>query len=275
MFKKRRKVEQSLKATLERFDSLVKELAAIEEGTLRFKSRLLSVSEIAAQYYCEKKVELSHIRGEEETPEMREGKVAHELLLKDAVKAEREEILRRIFSGKPTLVREMPLLGKYNNVIIAGVADALLFYQGSPILLVEHKFTGKPIPFRDHHVQASLYCHLLDLMGWDVSQMKYALVIARPECRNDKKLIDIPRYIVRHLGEDPPRFKLEAGSANIYINNYDSRKTVADLDWALNFWIGKRPAVPTRKSGKCVVCSHNGVCEFSLSKRSIETRLAA
>ena len=53
---------------------------SIEEGDLRFKSKFLTVSEIANQYYCEKQVEMRRIHGEEETIEMQLGKEAHNLL---------------------------------------------------------------------------------------------------------------------------------------------------------------------------------------------------
>ena len=81
MLRRRQKVNHALEEHLGRYGALVKDLSAIEEGVLRFKSKLLAVSEIAAQYYCEKKVELRRIHGEEETPQIKEGKVAHDLLL--------------------------------------------------------------------------------------------------------------------------------------------------------------------------------------------------
>ncbi len=40
-----------------RFDELVREISEREKGGLRFEAKSLSVSEIATQYYCEKKVE--------------------------------------------------------------------------------------------------------------------------------------------------------------------------------------------------------------------------
>jgi len=254
-----------MKDSLVRFDQLIREIAAKEESRLRFKANVLVVSEIAQQYYCEKKVEMNRTHGEEETFEMKLGKEAHELLLKETVKVKREELWRKIYSGKPVAAREMLLLGKHNGVIIAGVADAVVFYGGFPIFLFEHKFSNKQVPFIDHHVQAELYCYLLHLMGWDTSKLKYALVIAPPKCRDDKELRKISSYVLQQPREEKLRVKLQTGNANIYINGFDMRKTINELDWALGFWTQERPAKPTTKIGKCAACQQfKEICESSL-----------
>lgn len=136
---------------IKRFEELIKEVAEAKETRLRFGAKLLSVSELAEQYYCEKKVELKRLYGEEETLEMKLGKEAHKILLKDSIKVKREELWHKISLGKPILAREMLLLGKYADIIIAGIADAIFFYKGFPIVLFEHKFSSKQIPFRNHH----------------------------------------------------------------------------------------------------------------------------
>ena len=268
LFRRKKKGNQALEEHLGRYSALVKDLSEIEEGVLRFKSKLVAVSEIASQYYCEKKVELRRIHGEEETPQIKEGRVAHDLLLKDTEEASTEEILRKVFSGEPVMVREMRLLGRHDDVIIAGMADAILFLGGDPILLLEHKFSRRPLPFRGHHVQAGLYCHLMNLMGWDTSRTKYALVMAPPECREDGALREIPQHILKHKGERKLMLELQSGCANIYINDFDPAKTVDDLNWALDFWRGERSAVPTKKHGKCMVCQFNKLCTASPVKQN-------
>jgi len=253
-----------LKDSLKRFYQLVRETTTKEEGSLRFKAKALAVSEIAQQYYCEKKVEMNRIHGEKETSEMRLGKEAHELLLKDTVKIKLEELWRSIYSGKPVCPREMPLLGKHNGVIIAGMADAIFFYGGSPLFLFEHKFTSKQIPFKDHHFQTGLYCYLLHLMGWDTSRLEYALVIAPPACREDNGLRRIPSYVIQQPKEEKLKVRLQAGNANIYINRFEVKRVIDDLNWALGFWTGERSPIPTKKTGKCVTCQFREVCESSL-----------
>jgi hypothetical protein len=61
---------------------------------------------------------------------MKLGRKVHKVLLKGSVKIKLEELWRKIYLGGPILAREMPLLGKHSNIIIAGVADAVFFYEG-------------------------------------------------------------------------------------------------------------------------------------------------
>jgi len=262
-----------LKKSLERFYQLATEVAEKEESNLRFKARFLMVSEIAQQYFCEKKVEMDRIHGEEETPEMRLGKDAHELLLKDTVRVKLEELWRKIYSGKPVCPREMTLLGKHNGIIIAGLADAVFFYGGAPFFLFEHKFTSRQVPFKDQHVQAGLYCYLLHLMGWDTSKLKYTLVIAPPKCRDDKELRRIPSYVLQQPKEGKLKVKLQAGNANIYVNSFDMKKVIDDLNWALGFWTEERPPKPTMKIGKCATCQFKEICGSSLTHVSNQPQI--
>ncbi|MBS7655977.1 hypothetical protein KEJ50_05710 [Candidatus Bathyarchaeota archaeon] len=123
----------NLKDSLERFNQLAKEIAMQEEGNLRFKAKFIPVHKVAEQYYCEKKVEMKYIYGEEETLEMKLGKKAHELLLKDAVAIKREELWRKIFSGKPVNVREMLFIKSKNNFY--SILDAFMTLKAAFFLL--------------------------------------------------------------------------------------------------------------------------------------------
>jgi len=247
----------------ERLDGLLREIGATQVGGFRFGAKVLAVSEIASQYYCEKAVELGRIHGKRETPEMKIGGDAHEILLKDAIRAKREKILREIYSGKPVGVREMPLIGKHGDAVIVGITDAILFSKRLPVLLVEHKFSMKHVPFASHHVQARLYCYLLYLMGWNIDQLKYAIVMASPSLEDDPELRRIPLHVMWSSKEERMLVKLARGNAHVYINSFDIDKAVADLDWALGFWRKLRRPVPTKKSAKCKVCEFGDECDSS------------
>ena len=246
---------------MERLDGIVSEIAGKEKGELRFGAKFLSVSEVATQYFCEKKVEMERRYGREETPEMRIGREAHELLLRDAVRVERKQALQKIYSGKPVLLREMTLLGKHRNIIIVGLVDAVFFLKRYPLLLFEYKFSSRQIPFRDHHVQARLYCYLLNLMGWDTSRLKYALVMAPQELISDTRLRKIPLEVLKQPGLDKFKIKAEKGDVNIYINRFNIEEAVGELEWAMGFWKQKREAVPTKKPAKCSSCEYREKCE--------------
>ena len=244
----------------ERFEEILREIAGKERGDLRFEAKFLTVSDIATQYYCEKKVEMERTYGKGETPEMKVGREAHELLLKDTIRTKRRQILHEILSGKSVLVREMLLLGKHGDIAIVGVADAVLFGLRSPLFLFEYKFSSRQVPFRDHHVQARMYCYLLHLMGWDINRLRYALVMAPPGLADSAELRKAPLYVLKGRGEGRTSMKISGAKVNIYINKFDIGQTVNELDWAVAFWKQQRDVVPTKKAAKCAVCEFKESC---------------
>jgi CRISPR/Cas system-associated exonuclease Cas4 (RecB family) len=251
------------KEMLERLDTVLLELSqrtTQPETNLRFDLPALAVSSISGQYYCEKKVELGIIHGREKSPEMLAGKEAHENLLKDAVKLERERIWREIASGNPVGVREMPLIGKYNDVIVCGVSDAVYFLRGAPILLLEHKFSRYNRPFNEHHVQAGLYCLLLNIMGFNTENLRYALILAPSECRDEADLMNVVEDIFSRQNEDVLTKQIGDYTANIFLKDFDIQKSKQEIDWALGFWRNSREAVSTTVTGKCKVCEFGQIC---------------
>jgi len=146
------------------------------------------------------------------------------------------------------------------------MADAVCFYKTYPIALFEHKFSRKPVPFNDHHVQAQVYCYLLQRMGFDVSRLRYVLVMAPPQCDGSDELRRIPSHVFKHPREEVLALGLPCGKVNIYVNRYVQDKIVRDLEWALGFWKMERSAKPTTKAGKCQACAFKVTCEFSLAR---------
>ncbi|MGC9014955.1 MAG: PD-(D/E)XK nuclease family protein [Thermoproteota archaeon] len=217
---------------------------------------------LAEQYYCEKKVEMALLQGKEETLEMKLGKEAHEHLLKGTTVVEREQLLNKIYSGKPVLVREMLLIGKHKDVVIIGLADAVCFYQKRPVFLFEYKFSSRLRPFREHHVQAKLYCYLLHLMGWNTNKLKYAIVVASPKLMNNEKLRTISTLALLLKIKDTTISVME-GEVKISIYKFKVEEAVSELEWALGFWKKEREAIPTRKHTKCETCEYKTICSFS------------
>lgn len=102
------------KTQLESFDSLLKELKQNRElgGRLRFGRSMIVASDIAEQFYCEKKVEMEYLHGEVETEAKNIGTEAHEKLTEDSVKVKRDELWQKIYGTKPVFALEMFLLAK-------------------------------------------------------------------------------------------------------------------------------------------------------------------
>ena len=252
------------KRILSLYEELIKRVVFTEKGPLRFNARLLPASVIANQYYCEKQVELAYVYGEvEERAERIIGKELHEELLKHAVKVRVEDILRKIFSGEFVIVREMLLIAEYKGVVVAGIPDAIAFDKGSPIYVFEYKFSKRTIPFRDYHVQTRLYCLLLNLMGFNTDNLRYALIIAPLWCKDNEKsriiLRKIPMLISRL--SIPPREPVKFGSARVYINDFKIDEALEELEWAIGFWKRERNAKPTSRVAKCRVCEYYDVCD--------------
>lgn len=178
------------KAQLERFDSLLKALSRKqdENGKLRFNRSFVIASDIASQYYCEKKVEMQYLPGEVETESKNIGTEAHEKLTENSLKVKREELWRKIYGPQPVFALEMFLLAKYNDVLLAGKPDSVLFSHGLPLVVFEYKFSRSSVAYPSYHVQAQTYGVLLENMGFDTSRLFYAIVVADPKTKGSREL---------------------------------------------------------------------------------------
>lgn len=252
--------------SLDRLRALIQEIVSMLEGSLRFRARFVSASELAGQYYCEKKVELTRLHGEEGSPEMLFGRQAHVELLSDTVRTTREELWRRIFAGEPVAVRELLLAAKHREVPLVGVTDLVVFARGLPVALFEHKFSRAGLPFNDYHVQAQVYCYMLQKLGFDISLLKYILVMVPPECRGREELVRIPKLVLQNLDQTFLTMDVPPHKVRMYIYPYAEDKLLRDLEWALDYWKEGRDAKPTTKAAKCRVCAFRTTCEFSLAK---------
>lgn len=237
----------------------------LEKGNsnLRFAQACIAASNIAEQYFCEKKVEMQFLHGEIPTKSKQLGSEAHSLLLSDSIKVKREDIFRRIRLGEPVFLLETPLLSRYGDIILAGRPDAIVFYKAMPLLLFEYKFSESPIPYKSYHIQAKVYCKILEGLGFDTSKLCYVIVVVPPSMRNDKEL---SRKIMRAVLKNYPKEnRLEVDGVNVYIYPYHPEDAEKDIDWALDFGKGVREAIPTKNPNKCKKCEYSEDCSASLS----------
>lgn len=246
---------------LEEYNSLLEQLVQKikkEEGELRFDRPFIKASDIATQYFCEKKVEMEYLRGKIETERKILGAEAHEKLLEGSIKIKRRNLWKKIYGKKPVLAREMLLLAKYKDVILAGIVDSILFMHGFPLRIFEYKFSKSRRPFRDHHVQARTYGILLRNMGFDTRHLFYAIVIAEPMVKDIKKLKESVIDVVVKNG--PKEAVLKTEDARIYVNKFNQAEAEQDVDWAIEFWKNQREAIPTRNPNKCKSCEYKKEC---------------
>jgi hypothetical protein len=229
-----------------------------EGGNLRFDRCGIIASDVASQFYCEKKVEIQYLYGKVETEEKISGTQAHEALTMDALKADRSSLWEKIFLDKPIFVLEMLLLAKYKNVLLAGKPDSVLFKEGIPLLVLEYKFSKSDVAYPSYHVQAQTYGFLLEQMGFNTERLSYVIVVANPLTKGNR---DLRKNVIRKVVAN----RSEIGShlvegAKIYINKYNRLCAEMDLNWALEYWMGKREAKPTNNHQKCKKCEYFDKC---------------
>jgi CRISPR/Cas system-associated exonuclease Cas4 (RecB family) len=250
------------KTQLENFDSMIKELRRKreeQEGRLRFNRSTICASDIAGQYYCEKKVEMEYLHGEIETEAKTTGSEAHEKLIEDAVEIKREALWKKIYGEEPVLTVEMFILAKYQDVFLTGQPDAVMFYKGRPIVIFEFKFSKSGIAYPSHHVQAQAYCLILENMGFDTSRLFYAIVVADPKTKGDPKLQRKAIDAIFKKGFEESI--LSTDDTIIHFCKFHPSEAQESLQWAIEYWKQKRNASPTSNPNKCSNCEYQTQCQ--------------
>jgi CRISPR/Cas system-associated exonuclease Cas4 (RecB family) len=255
------------KAQIERFDSLLKELKQNREqsGRLRFGRSVIVASDIAEQFFCEKKVEMEYLHGEVETEAKNIGTEAHEKLTEDSKKVKREELWQDIYGDKPMLALEMFLLAKHGDVLLAGKPDSVLFARGYPLVVFEYKFSRSDVDYLSYHVQAQTYGLLLENMGFDTSRLFYAIVVADPKTKGSREL----RQNVIHTvtSRSPKEATHSIADAKIYFCKFNRASAENSLAWALGFWSKSREAEPTGNQNKCARCEYQTQCQAPTAQK--------
>lgn len=166
------------------------------ENLLRFDSRYIKISDIASQYYCEKKVELKYVHGDIETEEKLLGREGHDELAKQFVEVTMQEGWEHMFTTPRFSLSEFLFFAKYKDLYLAFQPDRVLFVNGVPKMLIEFKFSKYRRPFISHHVQLQAEGYLFKKLGFDVSSLYYLIVIAPINADRDSKYLnDIPKRI--------------------------------------------------------------------------------
>lgn len=247
-------------AQLETLDALFKELKHNREqvSRLRFGRSVIVASDIAGQFYCEKKIEMEYLHGKVETEAKTIGTDAHERLTEDSLKVKREQLWRDIYGDKPIFALEMLLLAKYGGIIIAGKPDSVLFHRGSPRVLFEYKFSRSGIDYLSYHVQAQTYGVLLEEMGFDASKLSYALVVANPETKGSRGLRRAAVSTILKNALKEGVYPIDG--AKVYMCKFSRADAEKNLNWALEFWSNNRASELASNQNKCTSCEYKTKC---------------
>ena len=250
------------KQKFQRFNSLCEIINQIKEentGDLRFNRSTIRASDVAGQYYCEKKIEMAYLYGEVETETKNQGTAGHENLLEGCEVVDQEDIWKSIFEQDEILVLEWFLLGKYDDIILAGQPDAVLFENSEPVVIFEYKFSKRKQAYPSHHVQAGFYGLLLKSLGFDTRNLFYAIVVANREARDDPDLRD--NVLLEVMKNGLKKVTIPIKNAVIYLNKFNEKEAAASLDWAIKFWKSEREAISTSNRNKCWVCEYRQECK--------------
>jgi len=250
------------KQQLKKYNSLLEKIGDRKEkneGELSFNRFTIRASDVAGQYYCEKKIEMEYLYGEVETETKNQGTEAHENLLEGSEKVCREDLWKAIYSKEPVLALEWLLLAEYKDIILTGQPDSVLFENGFPLVIFEYKFSRSKRAYPSYHVQAGFYGLLLKSLGFDTEKLFYAIVVADRRAREDPNLKDDVFAAVMKNGLKKAILPIE--NAVVYLNKFDEQEASASLDWAIEFWKAQREAIQTTNRNKCRICEYEEECK--------------
>ena len=248
----------------EKYNGQVALLKDIKENvdTLRFDNRYIKVSEVASQYYCEKKVELKYIHGDIETESKILGREGHDELVEEFGQVTLKAGWEKIFTSPLLSLSEFLFFAKYKNSYLVFKPDRVLFVNGIPKLLVEFKFSKYRRPFISHHVQLRAEGILLKKLGFDVSSLHYAIIISPINAERDSELLnEIPTLIHNKLNSIERGKPLNFGNMNTFVYKLETGAAKKNLKWAIEYWKERREAQMTDNEKKCRSCEYNDSCD--------------
>ena len=89
-----------------------------------------------------------------------------------------QKIIEGIESGRP-MIASMTLIAKFEELVLIGIPDAIIFQNRKPTHVIELKTTAKgdvTRVFDDQKAQALVYGLLLEQMGFDCSELELVIV---------------------------------------------------------------------------------------------------
>lgn len=253
-------------------------------GPLRHGRRLVGVSTLASQWYCELKIELRHLH-----PEIRVrsaaldlGTEAHERLSAGATVISRDEFEKDVALGKELFLQESRFEAEIEGVPLVGVPD-LVHLQGRRCdLVLEMKFSRRSTLYLDRYIQAQSYALLLARNGFDLGRTPCVVGVFQAPLegeRNEKfrtlKESGVLQAILdrcRELREREPLgwgargaenpVTLREGPVTLQAFPFNSAALLPHLRWAFEFWKSLRAPLASASAAKCKACPYNaaGVC---------------
>jgi hypothetical protein len=250
-----------VKDILKRYDLFYESLNQ-RRPKLRF-GKVVGISTIASQFYCEKAVELDILHQTPPTKIMQRGTAGHEAVSAAAKPVSHEEAIQSAveLKEKPSCLYEFKIAWIYKDVPIVGLVDEAWFNGGNLVYLLERKFSNNLNIYSSYHIQAQLYCLGISEMGFATEKANYRINVFNRSCADcmELKFNSCPIFT-----PNISNHKCDKGSCVAFVYPFDKNIVLDDLDWATGYWLGKREAIPTSIAAKCKVCRHKTICEHSI-----------
>ncbi len=145
------------------------------------------------------------------------------------------------------------------DLALAGKADGVLFKGGEPLVLLEYKFTRSKMAYPSYHVQASTYGLILENMGFNTSNLRYAIIVADPRNRGNTKLREEALEAIK-VNDGSGEGVIRLDDAVVYVEKFDLAMAEQRLDWAIGYWLNRREAKRSENSHKCGCCEYHKEC---------------
>jgi len=236
----------------------------------RHGESFIGVSDIAGQFYCEYKVENEFALGEVPTEAKEEGTVLHDELI-PGVEVTADDFVRLVSGEKPSYA-VLRVWGLVGGLHVIGVPDHIVWSRGRPLWLVELKTTkGDPgILWDDQMIQARIYGLLLELMGFDCSKLKLAVVrvMSHGLSEDDRRQWTFRVSEALLKGTTSELESAYGGLMKAHIVTHDMTAAVASVSAKTGYWMGQREPTSSQSIGKCRACEYNSTCPKSLDRRT-------
>ena len=232
----------------------------------RHGTSFIAVSDIAGQFYCEYKVENEVAFGEVPTDAKDIGTDLHDELIPQEPITEKQ--FAELVSRKQPSYAVLNVWGTVCGLRLVGTPDHIVWSEGRPLWLVELKTTKGDTSslWPDQMNQIRVYGLLLELMGFDCSRLRLAVVRLRTgELSDEDRMLWTER--VSTCLESGNLAELEAQYKNamkVHLLTHDRTAAEACVMEKQGYWLGEREATSSTSVGKCRACEYASVCPKSL-----------
>lgn len=229
--------------------------------TLKFNRNYIIPSDIGSQFYCEQKLEEEYLTGKIETEEMNQGTEGHEKIVEDFEKVSLEEAWRKLYSEEQYLLAEFMFIANYKGNFLIGRPDIVYFINSMPIIIFEFKFSRYNEDFLSRHAQARAYGLILKELGFEIRNLFYSIIIFQPSMLDQHQILkSIPNKVIEDFRNgnfsDSIDQSMQYGEVKAYIHKFNIEDAEKNMDWAIEYWKGKRDACCTTESNKCLYCEY-------------------